>query len=670
MNITLTTDQRSALEKLKSFFLSDHHVFLLKGSAGSGKTTLLKTVIGILQQEGKSFRLMAPTGRASLILQERTGVDARTIHKTIYNFNTLVESENERFQFRYKNKENNDSIRTIYFVDEASMVSNVYSEGEFFMTGSGFLMKDFFEYCDPVHKHNKIVFIGDYAQLPPVNMNFSPALDDKYIRERYGLSVVSCMMNQVVRHAADSGVYANAAKIRKAIEAKQYNEFGIKNVAGEVSKMEPFGIVQEYCRQVENKPDRNAIIITHSNKQALQYNQMARKFIFKHSTENLNIGDLLLITRNNYNYPVEIFNGTIVRLIGKGMVENRKISFYAEKKVLKTIEVVFRDVELEIPSLQGTETIKCKILDRFLTDEKGQVDEMTQRALYVDFKMRMEKIGVKQGTEEFRKAIRKDLYFNAIQCKYGYAVTCHKSQGGEWDKVFVDLDTFIGQQTNTFFRWVYTAVTRSRKQLWHTNTPEFDALSQFIMRPIQKINPGQVNHYYPSDMSFQDWRWENIKKLCNEQEIQISEDRNISWQHIIHFTRAHETCILSWWFNKDFYNGRVDVKSSSNDEIKDLCMQLSDASLMTAKIPFQPQEGFGFQQKMHDYFQGVCNEADVPIINIVQRQWCDKYFLKTEAKNAYIEFIYNDNYVYTYAHPKSTESENDKILQMIVQKIT
>ena len=667
---SLTPDQQSALEKLNSFFQSDDHVFLLKGSAGSGKTTLLKTVIDILQQDGKPFELMAPTGRASLILKERTGEEAYTIHKSIYNFNNLEETDEEgRFQFRYKIKENINSLRTIYFVDEASMVSDVYSEDEFFMLGSGYLMKDFFDFCDPLHKHNKIVFIGDYAQLPPVNMNFSPAFDEKYINDRYGLSVVSCMMNQVVRHEADSGIYANASKIRQAIETGKYNEFSINNKPGEVSKVEMFGLVQEYCRQVNNKPDRNAIIITHSNKQALVYNQMARKFIFNNN-EHLNIGDLLLITRNNYSYPVEIFNGTIVRLSGTGKTENREIRFFAEKGVLKTVNIVFRDVALEIPTLQGIETINCKILDRFLTDENAQLDATTQRALYIDFKIRMEKTGVKSGSDDFRKAIRKDPYFNALQCKYGYAVTCHKSQGGEWDKVFVDLDVFIGKHTNTFFRWAYTAVTRSKRQLWHTNSPEFNALNQFIVKPVQKIKPGQVNYYYPEDKSFQDWRWENLKRLCNEQEILISEDRLNNWQHRISFVRNDETCTLLLWFNNNFYSGKVDLMNFSNVEFKDLCLQLSDASLMNEEITFQPKDGFDFQQKMHDYFQSVCNEADVLVINIVQRQWSDEYYLKTGTLTASIEFFFDKKHIYTFAQPKSTDGENDTLLKTIIQKIS
>ena len=667
--ITLTPDQQSTLEKLKTFFQSEDHVFLLKGSAGSGKTTLLKTVIEILKQKGKSFRLMAPTGRASLILKERTGEDANTIHKSIYNFDKLEETdENGKFQFRYKLNTNNESLNTIYFVDEASMVSDVYSENEFFILGSGYLMKDFFTYCNPAHKRNKIVFIGDYAQLPPVNMNISPALDEKYIKERYGLSVVSCMMTQVVRHAANSGVYANAAKIRLAIETNKYNEFGITDMADEVLKVEMFALLQEYCKQVKHKPESGAIIITHSNKQALMYNLKAREFIFK-NRERLNIGDLLLITRNNYSYPVEIFNGTIVRVTEIGGIENREIRFKGENGKLITVNVVFRDVVIEAPASQGVEKIKCKLLDKFLTDEKALVDEMTQRALYIDFRIRMEKNGIKPKSDEFKNAIRTDTYFNALQCKYGYAVTCHKSQGGEWDRVFVDLDVFIGKQTNSFFRWAYTAVTRSRKQLWHTNTPAFNAISGFTVQPIRKINSGQVNYYYPNEMSFQDWRWENIKRICHEQEIFVNENRSVNWQHIIHFTREQETCKLSWWFNQNFYNGRIDVQNSSNDEFKELCLHLSDMSLMSAEIPFVQKEGFDFQQKMHEYFIGVCNDADVPVTNIVQKQWSDEYYLKTGANTASVEFHYNKSHIYTFAHPKSTEGENDKILQLIIQKI-
>lgn len=314
MTYSFTPSQQSAIQAFEDFLKNDSQVFMLRGAAGTGKTTLLKEFITILQKKQQGFGLMAPTGRAAHIISEKTGANASTIHRYIYameklraNNITKDEGENDTLHFSFALKENSAERDFVYLVDESSMISDQYSDSELFTFGSGYLLSDIFQYADG----RKIVFIGDYAQLPPVGMNFSPALNKNYLTEKFECGIVEITLNEVMRQDSESVLLENATKLRKKIEAKNFVEFklipGAKFCLAETDLLEP------YYSLSQKSPSPMGAIITHTNSIALDYNKRIREHYFGMNAHMVQEGDLLLIARNNYNYEYEFFNGNILR---------------------------------------------------------------------------------------------------------------------------------------------------------------------------------------------------------------------------------------------------------------------------------------------------------------------------------------------------------------------
>ena len=234
-NYKLTNDQTELVLELERFINSSSSVFLLKGYAGTGKTFMMKGLTDFFVNTNRSFKMAAPTGRAAKVISQKTKHKAYTIHKSIYSskdlkeFKTKDESGTETFKFYYELKNNEDPLNTVYIIDESSMLSNVYSEGEFFRFGSGYLLKDLLKFIniDNNDQDKKIIFIGDNAQLPPVNMNFSPALDSNYLKENYNIYSSEFELTEVLRQNTNSGILHNATKLRQSLKSNLFNQIDI-----------------------------------------------------------------------------------------------------------------------------------------------------------------------------------------------------------------------------------------------------------------------------------------------------------------------------------------------------------------------------------------------------------------------------------------------------------
>ncbi len=648
--MTLTLDQTRAIQNLHEFFASDDNVFLLKGSAGSGKTTIVRHVIE--EMANKNCQLMAPTGRAALILSQKTGRQASTIHRQIYTVEPLDESEKGEDDFKtyFALNDCNDSANTIYLIDESSMVSDKFSDNEAFIFGSGFLLSDLLEYCNLTHTHRKIVFIGDFAQLSPVGQNISPALDAQYLSEKYSVKVRECMMREVVRQMADSGIYQNASLIRDSIEAKHFNEFSLSSSA-DIYKTNIEEFLPQYYETTHNKIDIDTIVIAYSNRQAVEYNIAIRRKLFN-TDSRIADGELLLVTRNNYQNQTELFNGTIVAVEAfSNVVETMEVELKSKK-----VSVDFRNVTI----VGGG---KYTIIDSFLTDVAGALPIDIQKAIYKNFKIRMWKEGIKPKTTEFKSRRKEDPYLNALQCKYGYAITCHKAQGGEWANVFIDMDRFGGKANENYFRWAYTAITRSNNKVWYMSAPNFNAINQFVVREIS-YNPNvRISYHRPANIDFRDWRRNNIAEICNSKGIRFVDIRNVQYQHRFSFSLENDLCEVSFWYNKDFYTGKIDVLKSTNTDFRDTCIEICKRSLLTDEIPFSTK--FPFQNRLHEHISNIAREMEIRIVDITQRQWSDVYFLETDSSFCSIEFFYNSKHIYTYAQPISAKSVDDEFLKFI-----
>lgn len=652
-----TSDQRVAIQEFEAFLNKKEQVFILRGSAGTGKTTLLKEFINILGGR-RNFRLMAPTGRAALILGKKTGLNqlSATIHKTIYGVEHELDSIDDFLIFKLK--ENTDPIDSVYFIDEASMVSDVYSDGDMFRFGSGFLLKDLFLYCNLLGSNRKIVFVGDYAQLPPVFQNISPALDADYLTEHYNVKIISSTLNEVVRQVSSSGIYQNSLLIRDSINRKEFNKFRISD-SNDVCCLEPNNFIDEYKKILSGNSINDIIVITHSNSVALHYNKLIREIRYGSEQQTITAGDLLLITKNNYSNPFELFNGTIVTAEDvKSKVEVHN-PFVGKEKV----KLTFRKVTICGQDFSSFDTY---ILDDFLVDSCGAVPISIQKALWADFEQRMRAIGLKPKDESFRLRIKNDPYYNALQCKYGYAITCHKAQGGEWPYVFADMNALMGKNTEMYFRWAYTVVTRATKYLWHMSSPEFSAVDQFEFKPIIKCNASQFNFFVPDGEKFLDYRFKNIERIARKQDINCTESRIAAYQHIIAFMKDEKLCKLTLWYNNKSYSGKIMILNSNDADFVDVCKNICRESIIYhGVLPFKPKSDF--QEVMHDNIMDIAKECDVKVLNIEQKDWSDIYYLQTEADSAYIEFFYNKKHIYTYAQPKSTLGTDDAALQNFIE---
>ncbi|GIV43793.1 MAG: ATP-dependent exodeoxyribonuclease [Bacteroidia bacterium] len=483
-HINLTNDQRNALEKIHAFLKSDERVFILQGYAGSGKTTLLKGLVKYLNSLGKKYQLMAPTGRAAKVINQKTGFEATTIHKGIYNFEELEEIKQGKdenivsFLYYYKIRVNPEVHDSVLIVDEASMVSNILSQGEFFRFGSGYLLQDLMTYGRILEDTttSKIIFIDDPAQLPPIGMTFSPALDPNYLSETYEVSVSQAEMKEVKRQDANNGILSSAIKIRQCLTSGYFNDFDLRENGRDIFNP----AYQDYLETYKAKQGQK-IIICYKNKTALDINRAIRRDKYGDDLP-IQASDTVIIGANNYHLGIMSGEFAVVSEASPTVV-SREIKFYYKGGIKQEVKLTWRSISLVLRDESNQpKTINGFILENYLYGANYLKSE-EQRALYVDFKIRHPELI--KGTKEFMDAIINDEYFNCILLKFGYAITCHKAQGGEWANAFVFWDrgtqasfniyesehSRSGKTNSEFYRWAYTAVTRASKKLFSPINP-------------------------------------------------------------------------------------------------------------------------------------------------------------------------------------------------------
>jgi exodeoxyribonuclease-5 len=393
--------------------------------------------------------LLAPTGRAAKVIAGYSGFSAFTIHKKIYRQKSLSDY---RFQLA-----NNLNTHTLFIVDEASMISNLGTETIF---GSGHLLDDLIEF---VYSGNgcSLLLLGDSAQLPPVSQPYSPALESCKL-EGYGLKVQEFTLSHVVRQALESGILHNATLLRQQLTEEQTNVFPRFELEGfsDIRKLNGMELIDEIQRSYDGVGIEDTIVITRSNKRANLYNNGIRSRVLMKENEITN-GDLLMVTRNNYfwNKPY------------------KEIDFIANGDILKVVRVRkyhaiygFRFVDLTLKSMDYDWEIDARVwLDALKTESPAQMNEMTEKL----FKAVVEDYPEITTKKELFKKVVENEYYNALQVKFGYAVTCHKAQGGQWKKVFIDPGQLPEERLNSdFYRWIYTAVTRATETVFLVNFPD------------------------------------------------------------------------------------------------------------------------------------------------------------------------------------------------------
>ena len=462
----------------------------MRGYAGTGKTFLLKKLLATLQRPAV---LLAPTGRAARVMTRQTGRLATTIHRGIYDFSKLRRLENKEdntgkddahksFKYHFELANNQEAAGTVFVVDEASMVGDKRSEGEFFQLGSGRLLSDLLRYVQPsVSNGYKILFVGDRAQLPPVDDRESWALDESWLSRHLGLGSVlpGVEMTEVKRQQADSGILQNATTVRNCLRTGNFAGLRLTR-ATDVQDVSPGQILTTYLAAGGGpQAGAKAIIVTYSNNLARQYNEQIRGHFFPEQA-SIAAGDWLIISQNNYLDPEEpIYNGEFATVLGVGEAFGlkRKVYMLRESELIPVyVPLRWRPVLLRLTRPDGSEyEAERLILDSFLDSEQGSLRSEEVRALYIDAVIRWRDMstGHDHKHPEFNDYLKKDPQFQALRVKYGYSITCHKAQGGTWETAFVDFQGYAGQNHAHYFRWIYTALTRAAKQLYLLNPPDF-----------------------------------------------------------------------------------------------------------------------------------------------------------------------------------------------------
>lgn len=456
-----TQQQQESFALLEEFLTTFHPstCFLLKGYAGTGKTTIISALVNILPTLRKRSVLLAPTGRAAKVMSHYSKRKALTIHKKIYRKKTAATLELD-FTLAENLHEN-----TLFIVDEASMIAD--SAEQFF---SRSILEDLIRYVQS-GDNCCLMLVGDTAQLPPVGMLESPALDPDHLEANYHLRTFHYELREVVRQQKASGILYNATQVRDDIQLEKqeaslpFPQFHTKGF-GDIFRMNGDRLLEGLHYSYDHFDMENTIVICRSNKSANLYNQHIRNQILFRD-EEITGGDLVMVVRNNY-YWLQQHDEKNTGFIANGdMAKVRKVSNIHEQHGFR-----FADISLEFIDDDELEPVLCRVLlDSLHVDAPNMPYEQQQR-LYESIALDYADIPTRKDRLD---AIKKDPYYNALQIKFAYAITCHKAQGGQWPCVFVDQGYLNDEMLNTeFLRWLYTAITRAREQLFLVNfNPKF-----------------------------------------------------------------------------------------------------------------------------------------------------------------------------------------------------
>lgn len=446
-----TKQQKELIELLAQFCCmpTDTKAFILKGFAGTGKTSIVSGLIMAMKTLGQNTVLLAPTGRAAKVLSNYSNHSAFSIHKVIYRQKSAGDFT---FNLNYNSHKN-----TLFIVDEASMIANQSGSGVEF--GSGRLLDDLVEYVYS-GDNCSMILVGDTAQLLPIGQNSSPALN-KTVMECYGLEVMEYQLTQVIRQAGESGILFNATKIRQAIETEPFTPIKLNPNFDDVKVVSGENLIEELESSYSKVGAENTIILTYSNKRAVLYNRGVRGQVMMEEDE-LSRGDYLIVTKNNYYWPKPydnldfIANGDIAEIMRVG----KHYELYGARFADLTLRLIDYDIEITARIL----------IDSLYTETPSAQSALTER-LTASIAEDYTDIGDKK---KFWQEMRRNEFYNALQVKFAYAITGHKSQGGSWDHVYIDQGYLTEEMiTREYYQWLYTAITRAKEKVFLVNFSKY-----------------------------------------------------------------------------------------------------------------------------------------------------------------------------------------------------
>ncbi len=693
--MVLTSQQQAALNAIATFLREpDSHIFILRGYAGSGKTTIIRHILPLAEAIGKKCTLLAPTGRAAKMLKTKTGCEASTIHKCIYAFSRLVttqKNEKDEAEISDENKKADDlqlhfALRTVrddihpeqqvYIVDEASMVGSRLQIGELLRFGSGVLLDDLLTFVRP-HLGGKVIFVGDPAQLPPVGENYSAVLDESYFKEK-SLQVRIAELTEVVRQRAGSAILQNAMKVRDLLGSEQKNELDFERKDGEVADITPTGIISLFHDLCPVPEINKTVIIAYSNALVKNYNDALRKQYYPEATHVMP-GDVLQVVKNTVCSTLgdTLFNGDFVKVMEveeetESQAAPVMMDVNGERKRVH-VRLEFRDVMLMD---EEGRTFRCKIIDTLLDSPERDLNHAQTIALYINFRRRHPKLT--PDNPLFAETLQADPYFNALHVKYGYAITAHKAQGGEWETAFVD---YSGQTAlkEMPLRWCYTATTRASQALYGVNMPHITPLSSLQIVPILRYTKPAKDAFSfaaaETDLLPQSASpAQRCKCVCAKANLERHGLRLVQvkmLQYVDRYTIDTPDGVEQFdcqYNGAGLYTDYRPLKVYADADF--IVALLADESEMTYAVEYTPATLP--LARLYARMESLCDELQIIITNIVekQNQYHVVYHLKTSGRFSQITFYFNRTGAITYGQPQSDMGTEDVLLTALVNKLS
>ena len=675
VNMELTQQQNSVFEQIKAFIESDASVFILRGYAGTGKTTMVKVIANYLEEIRKVV-LMAPTGRAARVLQAKTGKITSTIHRTIYGKACIKAKDvkdiaNSEYKLVFPVIQNEYSGKLVCIIDEASMLCSRNIEHELFVFGTDNLMDDLLTFARPAFG-GKVIFVGDPAQLPPVGENVSNALNPDFFTAK-GLKVVTAELTEVLRQKGDSIILKNAMMIRDLLKMKKRNHLVFEEKKGDVETLKSEEFLNTYLDYRKESGKHNSVVICYSNRAATEFNKEIRKSLYGEDVP-IQVNDILLITQNNY--MLGRMNGEFVPVLSVGNRIQQSAPVYAQiGQEKKRIVITLNFIQVKVTDCMGN-PMSCMLFEDLLTSDSAAISIDENRALYINFCMRHPDL--KQGSEAFGDALMNDVFYNAIRAKYGYAVTGHKCQGGEWATVFVDYTDRTGLNDDCL-RWAYTATTRAQKTLYITNLPHITPFSKFRFDPIQKCK--------------------NIEPKCritdavpdtpyhNAQADSFLKAKYHCIVHNMEGTPYHVVCVQSKPYLEIYQvqtpdgTERYDINYKAGGiflpaknfkttiHTAQIQLMLNDERVWPFIFNYHPSDEI--HEKLFHLIKSVCDSLSIQMTNVIENaeDYSVNYYMRTSGTFSYIKIYVNSDGFVTYAKPMSMTGTDDNELRALISEI-
>lgn len=671
MSINLTADQSSALSAIRTFLADESlDAFILRGGAGTGKTTLVGKLVEVLEHMNLSCALLAPTGRAARILgnkvSEMTGRDvaAATVHSCIYVLDRIEVNETAsdpndpgiRMVFPLKEVE---PTVALYIIDESSMLGDKKAHGDYIQFGSGRILKDIVSFCrlrrtgrEDDHV-TKLLFVGDTAQLPPIGEDSSPALSAEYLSSEYGLETSEFDLDRVMRQAEESTILERATEIRRAISAGIFNSFSLAADGNDIVEVDEGQALDIIERSLTKKS--SSVVVVPSNAAALEYNRSVRARLWGNADLPIQEHDILLVNRNSASSGLR--NGDLVKVMQVGSEPETVI---VPVRGSGPVELRFRSAEVAFREYDGSVVkLGCFLLENLLESPNRELSPLEQRALLIHFRNRHPGLQVK--SDEFRQLIRQDPYFNALQVKYGYAMTCHKAQGGEWDTVVVDFSNGGGVRNASFFRWAYTAITRASKNLVVVRPPEFDMIDVDMWGEVTGARSAAHGLTAQAQETDPDWHrlsfsasiasllpiHQNLRDQWEAKGIRVDRLQHLQYCERYTLLREEARAVVQYYYNARHQMTRFNVVPGH-----DLDPELAEDALSAFKMPDESRK----DEAPNDFIKDFLHRLDTALAGSgIQRTNYKKmpYRLRVGFsdldRSGQVDFTYDKKFTWTKA---------------------